>query len=68
MTINFSTNYLLKFNRKVQCTSNSSWISIDGCAYHCPELGYGQFGDVFVEMQHDNGTNETCFIKYTTRR
>ncbi len=65
--INFSSHYLLKLNRKIQCTSNSSWVSINGCEYACTELGYGQYNDIFIEMEHDNGTKETCSIKYTTR-
>jgi hypothetical protein len=40
---------------------------INGCAYYCNGLGYGQRGEIFIEMHHDNGTMETCFIKYTIR-
>jgi hypothetical protein len=42
--------------------------TIHGCAHRCNGLGYGQHGEIFIEMQHDNGTAETCFIKYTIRK
>jgi hypothetical protein len=67
ITINFFSNHLLKLNRKVQCTSNVSMETINGCAHYCNGLGYGQRDEIFIEMHHDNGTVETCSIKYTIR-
>jgi hypothetical protein len=66
--INFESNYLLKFNRTIQCGSNSSFSIVDGCVHHCTGLGYGQRDKILIQMYHDNGTiEEECFIDYTIR-
>ncbi|CAF2558342.1 unnamed protein product [Rotaria sp. Silwood2] len=55
----FSSSDITRLNRTVQCTANSSVEFIDGHVYNCTGLGYGQDGQIFVGMQHNNGTLET---------
>ncbi|CAF4026325.1 unnamed protein product, partial [Rotaria sp. Silwood2] len=55
----FSSSDIMRLNRTVQCTANSSVEFIDGHVYNCTGLGYGQDGQIFVGMQHNNGTLET---------
>ncbi|CAF0933773.1 unnamed protein product [Adineta steineri] len=65
VTINFSSNDLLKLNRTVQCTPTSTEETVYGCAHQCVGLGYGQEGEILIEMQHDNGTIQSCTMAYT---
>lgn len=64
ITINFLQNNILKLDRAVQCKSSSTFESTNGCTHHCNKLGYGQYDRITVQIQHDNGTIESCSIEY----
>ncbi|CAF3428425.1 unnamed protein product [Rotaria sp. Silwood1] len=63
----FPSTDITKLNRTVQCAVNSLVESIYGHVHNCTGLGYGQDGQIFIGMEHDNGTLETCFITYATK-
>ncbi|CAF0843564.1 unnamed protein product [Adineta ricciae] len=62
--INFLSNAVLKLDRSVRCSANSSSETVNGCAHQCANLGYGQDGEIFLNLQYPNGTNETCTTAY----
>ncbi|CAF1024415.1 unnamed protein product [Adineta ricciae] len=64
--INFLSNAVLKLDRSVRCSANSSPETVNGCAHQCANLGYGRDGEIFLDLQHPNGTNETCSTAYRT--
>ena len=63
LIIHFQSDEILKLDRTVRCTPPYS----DGCRYFCTELGYGNTGQISVEIKYPNGDTEDCLIDYRIR-
>ena len=62
--INFLSNAILKLDPSVRCLANSLAETVNGCAHQCANLGYGQDGEISLDLHHPNGTNENCSMIY----
>ncbi|CAF3516608.1 unnamed protein product [Rotaria socialis] len=67
VNITFLSTDVIRLNRSVLCTSNSSFEFINGPEYHCMRLGYGRYGQIFIQIQNDNGVVDNCSITYVTK-
>ncbi|CAM4778281.1 unnamed protein product [Rotaria magnacalcarata] len=67
VNITFLSTEVIRLNRSVLCTSNSSFEFINGPEYHCMRLGYGHYGQILIQIQNDNGVVDNCSITYVTK-
>ena len=63
MSILFSSNEILKADRRVMCPSTSVWVSVEGCSHTCDNLQVDGNYEATVELRFSNTTVLVCFIR-----
>lgn len=62
LTIYFSSNELLKMERKVQCSSQVNPIDVSGCSHVCTGLVYGEHFEILIQLIKSDGSLISCTI------
>jgi hypothetical protein len=67
ITVDFLSNEILKFDRSIQCTSNSTSNIVHGCSHRCHSLNYGNEYVASINLRTSSDIVETCTINYKLR-